>query len=287
MSRDFILKTSRNDILRITAYGLNNQFSSPCLILVHGFKGFKDWGFWNHTADFFADKGYFVISFNFSHNGIGDNLSEFNELDKFAQNTFSLEIAELSELIENYKNGFFGETVNSKIGLIGHSRGGAVSILTAAKNDSINALAVWASIAKIDRYTERQKNEWRKKGFVEVLNSRTNQMMRLNISLLEDIEKNKETSMNMEKAVKSLQRPFLIVHGEQDVSVPVKEANQLYEWSDKNHSKICIIPTTGHTFNITHPFNGLNDKFERVLFETEIFINNNLFKENNDDKRVS
>ena len=283
MSKDFILKTSRNDILRITAYGMNNLASSPCLIFVHGFKGFKDWGFWNFTSNYFTDNGYFVLSFNFSHNGIGNNSTEFIELDKFADNTISLEIDELNELIENYRSGFFGKTNNQKIGLLGHSRGGAVSILTASENKSVSALTVWASVAKIDRYTERQKKEWREKGYVEILNARTKQLMRLNLTLLDDIEKNKDSSLNLEKALNSIKIPFLIVHGEQDLTVPVKEAELLFEWSDKNNSEMEIIRSAGHTFNIVHPFSGSNEKFDIALAKTENFFNKNLLKEINDD----
>lgn len=282
MSRDFILKTSRNNILHITAYGFHNLYLSPCLLLVHGFKGFKDWGFWKYTSEYFAGKGFFVLSFNFSHNGLGDSHYEFTELDKFAENTISLEISELEELIEQYKKGFFGQSLNSRIGLIGHSRGGAVSILTAAKTNLINALAVWASVAKLDRYTERQKQEWRKKGFFEVMNSRTNQLMRMNISLLNDIEANKADLHNIESAVKSLKCPFLILHGEQDLTVPIAEAELLFDWSEKKRSELYIIPATGHTFHVSHPFNGLNDKFEKVLNKTYKFLENNLLKENND-----
>jgi len=36
-----------------------------------------------------------------------------------------------------------------------------------------------------------------------------------------------------QKAVKELARPLLIAHGEQDIAVPIKEGELLYEWSDK------------------------------------------------------
>lgn len=283
MSRDFIQKTSRNNNLHITSYGFENLSLSPCLILIHGFKGFKDWGFWKYTSEYFAQKGFFVLSFNFSHNGIGSSINEFTELNKFADNTISLEISELSELIEHYRNGFFGNPSNSGIGLIGHSRGGAVSILTAAKVSSVNNVAVWASVAKLDRYTDRQKQEWRKKEFIEVIKTRTNQMMKMNLSLLNDIETNKDDSLNIELAVKSLNRPFLIIHGEQDLTVPVIEAKKMYEWSDKKNSNLEIIPSTGHTFNVSHPFEGTNNKFEIVLDKTYKFFKNNLLREHNND----
>jgi len=248
------------------------------LIYVNGFKGFKDWGFVPYLASYFSNNGFCVLTFNFSHNGVGSSFNEFDELDKFSKNTISLEISELSELVDAYRIGFFGKVVDGRIGFIGHSRGGAVSLLTAAHQPpELSAVAVWSSVAKLDRYTERQKTEWREKGFVEVLNSRTKQLMRMNVSLLEDIEKNINGSLNIENAVKNLSKPLLIVHGEQDVTVPIAEAEQIFKWSDKSHSEFVRIPAAGHTFNVVHPFSESNDKFEMVLEKTKDFFKKNLF----------
>jgi len=273
MSKEFILSTSRNNKLRISAFGLKNLETSPCLIFVHGFKGFKDWGFGPYLGKFFADKGFFVVTFNFSHNGVGESRTEFDELDKFAENTFSLEISELTELIDAYKNGFFGKTKNQKIGLVGHSRGGAISLLTASQKKDVDALAVWSSVAKLDRYSERQKENWKKKGVFEVLNQRTKQVMRLNLSLLEDIEKNGDTTLNIKRAVADLKRPLLLVHGEQDLAVPIVEGEQLFNWSDKTLTEFQKIPAAGHTFDIKHQFEGSNPKFDKVINLTIDFFN--------------
>ena len=273
MSKEFILSTSRNNKLRISAFGLKNLETSPCLIFVHGFKGFKDWGFGPYLGKFFADKGFFVVTFNFSHNGVGESRTEFDELDKFAKNIFSLEISELTELIDAYKNGFFGKTKNQKIGLVGHSRGGAISLLTASQKKDVDALAVWSSVANLDRYSERQKENWKKKGVFEVLNQRTKQVMRLNLSLLEDIEKNGDTTLNIKRAVADLKRPLLLVHGEQDLAVPIVEGEQLFNWSDKTLTEFQKIPAAGHTFDIKHPFEGSNPKFDKVINLTIDFFN--------------
>jgi uncharacterized protein len=276
MHKDFNLFTTENNRIDVTIYGYENFNSKPCIIYVHGFKGFKDWGFVPHTAEYFSGKGYSVLTFNFSHNGIGKEPDQFTEMDKFADNTYSLEITELSEIIDAYLFGFFGETENSKIGMIGHSRGGAVSILTAASRKEISALAVWSSISHVDRYTEHQKNEWRDKGFAEVVNSRTNQSMRMNLHALDDIEKNKEKKLNVEKALKKYNRPLLIVHGEQDLTVPVKEGEEIYSWAKHKKTEFKPIPAAGHTFDIVHPFEGSNPKFDSVLTATEEFFKNHL-----------
>ena len=277
MSKDFILTTTRNDNIRLTAFGINKISSAPCLIFVHGFKGFKDWGFGPYLGQYFADRGFFVLTFNFSHNGVGESLTEFVELDKFADNTFSLEISELTEIIDAYLNGFFGTVGDKrKIGLVGHSRGGAISLLTARRKPEINAVGIWASVSKLDRYSERQKENWRKKGAFEVQNSRTKQIMRLNLSLLEDIEKNKAGLLNIENAVRNLNRPLFIAHGSEDLAVPVAEAEQIYEWSNKDLTEFFKIAAVGHTFGMKHPFEGSNLKFDLLLDKTITFFNSYL-----------
>ena len=276
MSKDFVLNTLLNNKLRISVFGKENLYKSPCIILVHGFKGFKDWGFCPYIGEYLSRMNFFVITFNFSHNGIGENLTEFTELDKFAENTFSLEISELSELIEAYKSNFFGESINRSLGLLGHSRGGGISILTSKQVNDIKATAVWASVSNFDRYSNRQKEVWRKKGVFEVLNTRTKQVMRLNVSLLDDLEKNKNTTLNIENAVKNLNKPLFIAHGEQDLAVPLSEAEVLYSWSNKDMTEFYRIPSTGHTFDAKHPFEGSNPGLDSLLEKTGNFFKKNL-----------
>jgi len=276
MNKDFVLITTKNEKIRITSYGYENLESAPCLIFVHGFKGFKDWGFWPYTANYLAEGGFFVLTFNFSHNGIGESPTEFTELDKFANNTFSLELEELNEIIDAYLNNIFGKKSNKRIGIVGHSRGGGDSLIVSSKRNEISAVVLWASVANFNRYSERQANEWRKNGVFEVLNTRTNQMMRLNVSLLDDIESNKADLLNLKKAAKNLNKPLLIVHGEQDLSVPLKEGEQIYSWSNKEKTEFHKIKAAGHTFDITHPFEGSNPKFDSILEKTLNFFKQHL-----------
>ncbi len=275
MSSDFLLVTKKSNKIRITVYGSDNLKSAPCLIFVHGFKGFKDWGFGPYIGDYFAKKGFFVITFNFSHNGIGEGKTEFTELDKFAENTFSLEVAELNEVIDAYLNSFFGGRSDKGIGIAGHSRGGAIAILTSQSRPEVKAVTIWSSVSNLDRYSERQKEEWLKKGVFNILNTRTNQVMPIKLTLLKDLENNKD-ALSIQNAVRNLSKPLLILHGENDLAVPFHEAEQLLEWSDKENSELIKIDKAGHTFDIKHPFEGSNPKFETVLDKTEKFFKTNL-----------
>ena len=273
MKKDYPFLASDGEILRISTYFYEDLFTGKTIIFVHGFKGFKDWGFGPFLAEYFAKCGFFVLTFNFSHNGIGDKYSEFTELEKFSRNTYTREIAELNEIISAVRNNYFEFASKSPIGLIGHSRGGAIALITASGRDDIGAVATWASVSNLDRYSARQKQEWRKNGYLEVLNTRTNQKMRLNDALLDDIELNRAGILNMEKAVSNLHCPLLIAHGDQDLAVPISEAEQIYEWADKSKTELFKIFGTGHTFDIVHPFAGSGEKFERLLQKTSGFFN--------------
>ncbi len=69
------------------------------VIVCHGFKGFKAWGFFPHLAERLARAGYEAVTFDFSRNGIGDNPTEFSRLDLFAGNTYSHELADLQTVV--------------------------------------------------------------------------------------------------------------------------------------------------------------------------------------------
>jgi uncharacterized protein len=275
--QNYELLTYDNEILRITTFGEVKNINR-CIIYVHGFKGFKDWGFVPYLSEFLASKGFFVLTFNFSHNGIGSNPLEFTEMDKFAKNTYSREVRELSELISAYSNGFFGKVSSPKIGLLGHSRGGAISILNANMKKDIASVCLWASISKIDRYSEHQKLEWRKKKYLDAVNQRTGQIMKLDISVLNDIEQNLYTTLNIEKSLNELKKPVLIIHGEEDLTVPIKEAEDIFRWSGKKSTQLVRMPSVGHTFNIVHPFEGSNKKFDEILDRTYLFFKDNLIR---------
>lgn len=96
--------------------------------------------------------------------------------------------------------------------------------------------------------------------------------MKLSLALLEDTEKNKGDKLNIEKAIKRLNRPLLIAHGDQDTSVPFNEANDLYSWSNKELTSFLEVPSVGHTFDVVHPFAGSNPKFDLLLEKTNSFF---------------
>ena len=265
--RPFKIFNDRGEPIRgdVSIPASNRRF--PVIVIAHGFKGFKDWGFFPHLARMICSKGFIVVKFNFSGSGIGEDLEQFSELDKFSANTYSKELEDLRKVLAALEKGDICEkqAYLDRIGLLGHSRGGGISILTAAADTRIRALVTLSSVARLDRtdFADQALN-WRRNGFITIENKRTGQVMQIKTDLLDDIEAHKNTTLNIQKALAALHVPYLIVHGEKDESVHMREARQIYSSVGPKFSELKIIPGTGHTFGVVHPFAGPTPEFKEA-----------------------
>ena len=248
------------------------------IVFVHGFKGFKDWGTFNHLAASFAKEGYPFLKVNFSHNGVTpENLVDFVDLEAFGNNTITKELNDL-ELVLDWIESNLSQRIPvklDKLTLIGFSRGGGTALIKAGEDHRVKRIVTWASIADFKtRFTSDEIEYWRANKVVYIPNARTGQKMPLYVSLLEDFEKN-ETRLTIEEKVKNLQIPMLIVQGEEDETVLPEEAFKLQGWYPK--AKLITIPNAGHTFNGRHPFDEekLPDETKQLIVSTIDFLEAN------------
>ena len=232
------------------------------IVVVHGFKGFKDWGFFPHVCGALAAAGHAVVSFNFSGSGIGNDPQTFTELEAFAANTFSREVEELGRVIDWTTGGDLLPRRPRSLGLLGHSRGGGDAILLTASDERVRSLTTWSAVSHFDRWGAATLAEWREAGRIYVLNSRTGQQMPLDLGLLEDFEAHRE-SLDVRGAAARIDVPWLIVHGERDATVDVEEARALARVARKRHLE--VIEGAGHTFEVAHPFAGSSRQLDRAL----------------------
>ncbi len=72
--RHFKIFNSANEPIRGDVSVPNENKRFPVVIVAHGFKGFKDWGFFPYLAKGLCRKGFIVVKFNFSGSGIGEDL---------------------------------------------------------------------------------------------------------------------------------------------------------------------------------------------------------------------
>lgn len=275
--QSYSINNSAGEPVEIDLFQLDTSDIKPTVIFSHGFKGFKDWGGFPYLMIRLAEAGYAAVSFNFSHNGVTrETPMDFTRLDLFAENTHSKELDDIESVINYVFQNAAPMNINpDKVSLMGHSRGGGITIIKASEDSRIKCFVTLASVSTFDRYTDEQKKKWRETGYIEIPNVRTNQMMKLNISLLDDIEQNHE-QLNIKNAMNSVKIPALIIHGQEDLAVRVGEAQQLYESSDKNKTTLILLPSTGHTFGIEHPFTQTTKAFEEVINSSITFLGKNL-----------
>lgn len=239
------------------------------VFVCHGFKGFAHWGFFPYVARSLAQSGLNAVTFDFSGSGIGPDRESFTEPEAFSTNTFTRELDDLECLIDYARR---SNWIEENFGMFGHSRGGGTSILCAgADRSDITALATWAAIAHVDRWTPADALQWRKRGFREVVNSRTGETLLLGTDLLDEVEMHRTTKVNILAAAGKVRAPWLIVHGTADETVPHAEAEELHARSP-TVSTLKLVDGGNHGFGAMHPLTETPPLLERVVAETVQFF---------------
>ena len=222
------------------------------VVIVHGFKGFKDWGFFPWLAATLLDHRFAVCRFNMSRSGIEENPDRFDRLDLFAEDQYSEQVSDLQKVVR-----YCQQRVDAPVFLVGHSRGGGVSLLAADGIENLSGIVTWSAISRTDRWDDATKAMWRRIGYLEVENTRTKQMMRMTPRMLDDIESQRDR-LDILKCATQIEQPVLILHGARDESVPIAESSEIASYA-RDASRV-VIANASHTYNAIHPL--VNVPFE-------------------------
>jgi pimeloyl-ACP methyl ester carboxylesterase len=235
------------------------------LILCHGFKGYKDYGLFPYLAQQAANQGLLVHRFNFSHSGMTENIDSFERPELFAQDSYAKQIIDLSRVSRAIRlDQVPGDGVDLPMVWFGHSRGGVAVVLTAARVFAPDAYAYppidtpkpiagvisAAGPCQAVNWDQQTSQIMRQQGYLDSPSARTGQNLRVNRQWLDEIEEHPE-EFDPLKAMSRITCPVLIVHGDNDQSVPVDASVQLADVSD--HAKLQIIAHASHTFNAPNP----------------------------------
>jgi dienelactone hydrolase len=248
--------------------------SRPAVLVVHGFKGFKDWGMFPHLAQRLALAGFTAVSPNLSGSGV-DDAGEFSLPNRFGHNTFSAELQDVERVIDALMQGDLGVPPPSALGLVGHSRGGGIAVLQTAQDPRIRALVTWSAISRVERWPQDERASWRAAGQTQIQNARTGQILALYTDVLDDIEQNAE-SLNIEDAAGRITVPWLIIHGTEDESVGFSEAEALKAASPRKKTRLLAVERAGHTFGATHPWRSATPQLDTVFDATVEWLSTHL-----------
>lgn len=275
--RNIALTGSENRPFLIDLHYRETGSPKPIVIFCHGFKGFKDWGFWDQVADTFAEAGFMFAKFNFSHNGtsVEDPLN-FCDLEAFGQNNFAKELFDLEQVLDWFFNRNIGLPVSeidlTNISLIGHSRGGTTALIKAGEDSRIKKVCTWAAVSDLEKYwTPDTIFKWEEAGVNYVNNSRTNQRMPMYWQICQDFLNNKPR-YDVPSIARRLEIPQLVVHGDQDNSVPLSSAELLKALNPE--AELAIINGANHVFGGSHPWEaeGLPEHMQIVCKVTTNFL---------------
>lgn len=256
-------------------YNKTNQ-PKPILIFCHGYKGFKDWGAWDLMAKSFVEAGFFFVKFNFSHNGgTVEQPIDFPDLEAFGNNNYTKELDDLETVIDwVLKSPDFQNELNIKlISLLGHSRAGGIVTIKAEEDKRISNVITLAGVCDFGSRTATTGGleQWKKDGVKYVVNGRTKQEMPHYIQFYEDFIQNEER-LTIKRAIENLHIPHLIIHGDNDTSIPVDEAKIQHIWNPK--SELVIIANADHVFNTKHPWENetLSKELQEVVEKSIDFL---------------
>ncbi len=255
----------------------------PVVLFLHGFKGFKDWGAFPDACAELSQAGFAVLAMNFSLNGVGESMTEFDQLDLFARETLSQDLDDVGSVIAALKDGEVAvpdevQLDSDTVGIIGHSRGGHTAVAASAEYPEIKCLVTWSAVADYNaRWSSEMVSDWEEKGVTEIINGRTGQIMPVRKIVYEDALENADRLMAV-KRVEELNIPVLFVHSRGDEAVPFSEAEKLYEHCSSEEKEILLMPNSGHTFDTSHPFDDeeFPDTFQKVVTASREWFQNYL-----------
>ncbi|MGZ3512413.1 MAG: alpha/beta hydrolase [Thermodesulfobacteriota bacterium] len=127
---------------------LPDEENPPCVIASHGLLSSKDSEKYIALGERMSGEGIAMLRFDFR--GIGE--SEGNEED----NTISKKIVDLNAAIDFVK---IYAALGDRIGLIGSSLGGFLSLIRASMDKEIKAVVVWATPLHLDDLGSKKQEE--------------------------------------------------------------------------------------------------------------------------------
>ncbi len=240
-----------------------------CVVLVaHGFKGYKDYGMFPRIAAELASAGFIAHRFNFSHSGMTNNVETFERPDLFEQDSWNKQVFDLETVVASVASGSL-EGRGLPYVLFGHSRGGASVILAAGRwaGDSggprqagvipgvipgvIAGVIAASSPSSCMSLNAQQMKELEAKGFIVSPSARTGQALRIGKLALTEQQADPAGHDLLALAAR-IACPALVVHGENDPTVPAACAHQLGA-AIGDRAQVKIIEGADHVFNTPNP----------------------------------
>jgi alpha/beta superfamily hydrolase len=179
----------------------------------HGFESSKDGAKWLALAPKFYDAGF--ASFRFSYRGCGEGVEKSE--GRFEDTTLSGRIWDYKAALDYIET---TGVAKDRIGVVGSSFGGVIAI--AARDDRVKAMVLLATPSHFPLWQQ-----------------------------LSDLRENFHRELqkyDIPEDIRRIRCPILIIHGDSDDVVPLKDAYKLYEKANEP-KKLKMIEGGSHIFD--------------------------------------
>ena len=190
-----------------TASGAARRASRAVVILAHGVTSNMDRPYLVELGDALARAGISALRFSFAGNGGSEG--------RFEDATPSKEVDDAASVVDALQTAGF-----TRIAFAGHSMGGAVGLMLAARDERVRALVSIAGMFHVARFFERHFSGLR---FGEPMLGKGG--CPWNKALSDDARR----IGSLDAAAKRVRIPWLLVHGVADEMVPLADAKDAAE----------------------------------------------------------
>jgi len=226
------------------------------ILIGHGFKGYKDYGFFPWLAEHMARSGIIAHRFNFSRSGMDHGDGPFDE-QLFLEDTWNRQVEDILALLAAVRDGVLPGGSGPVI-LAGHSRGGLSSLLAAGRHagtEALSGLRGVASLAAPSRCMYLSKDQQQlllETGSLSSPSSRTGQDLKVGRDFLQE-QLDDPAGHDLLAQASRVDVPVVLVHGLADDAVEVSSARDIAS-ALKADVALCVLDDANHVFNVPNPF---------------------------------
>ncbi len=219
MEKDVSFKNGKNQKIVGNLHVPSGKGLFPAVIILHGFKGFKDQQHIKLCAGALCDGGFVAFRFD-SSNGVGESDGDIFDADMTGyldDIQCALEYLEGIDVVDN-----------SRIGLTGHSFGGQALLITAARDERIKVIVPQCATFQFGQ--SRLLNDlevWKTQGYKVFSSTSKRREFKVGYHFIED-RLNYDDNFMVE-LVKGISIPTRVIQSENDESVSLESGKHLFE----------------------------------------------------------